>query len=1354
MKAHHGSLSREKRLRDRGRPQVRSPEGPGRHLQPRARHRHGRGRPRGPGVLAGRACPPGCSASAGPATRSGRRAAGRSSRSTGPTCSRPRSWSSACRPARSRRPTTRATRSTCCASRSWRCARSTTGRSTSSPRSCAARPRSPTCPTRCSPRCSTCCRAATRPRSSPSCGPASCGTASPACVRGRAGAQRLAVTNPGTIPDRGLFTVTLPDGTRVGELDEEMVYESRPGETFLLGASTWRIEEITFQKVIVTPAPGLPGKMPFWHGDGPGRPLELGRAMGAFTRELRARQGQRRGPGARLRGVGPRRAGRRQPRRLPRRAGRGHRRGARRPHDRGRALPRRDRRLAGVRAVAVRRPGARAVGDGAAAPAGRAVGHGRRADVERRRHRHPPARVGRRAARRGAAARPRRGRRDPHGAAAVHRRCSPAASASAPGGRCCCRSAGPTSARRCGSSASAPPTCCRWPASTRRSRSSSRPPASASTTSSTCPRWSRCCATSAAARCASCPVDTRQASPFAQSLLFGWIAVYMYEGDAPLAERRAAALALDRDLLPRPARGRGAPRAHRRRRARRARARAAAPRARSPGARLRRAARPAAPARPAVARRAGRPRRRPAGRGRLGRPAGRRAARVRGPHRGRGAGRRRRGRRPPARRARAWPCRSACRRSAPSRCPRPLLDLVARYARTHGPFLTAARRRPLRRRRRARCAPRSRRSIGRGPGGAGRVPARRRRARVVRRRRAAPAAAPVAGRAAPRGGAGRRRHPGPLPARAGTASARGARGARRAGGGRRPAAGRAAGGLGARPRRARRPPPDRRGRPTSTRCAPRARSCGWGPASIGSRDGRIRLAFRDQAGLLLPDGRGRWRSPSPLHTRAARPPRRAGRVVLGRPHPGRPGRRPALRRPDRARRAVGPRLGGARHQRLAGPAAGLRRRHRPPRRRASRPPRGRPRPGRLARLGPPAGAGRWSLVAPLLEPRPTATEAAHARALQLLERYGVLTREAALGEGAEGGFAGVYPVLKALEERGQVRRGYFVAGLGAAQFAVPGAVDRLRGRAGGRAGRRRGEPARRARRHRPGPAVRRGAALAGQPTAAAAGRRRARGPGRRARPLAYLERGAHRSCASPAAVDDDRWAAALGGLVDSGRFRSLELRHDRRRRRCTRPARGAHRARAGRLQARVQGLDPAAGPWLSSTPTRSTPSWRRLDTAMVVVTVAAEGAGGEVDGCLVGFHSQSSHRPAPLRGVAVGRRTAPSGWPPSWPPRTSPCTSCRPATTTWPSGSAGTTGDDPASTSWPACPGRPARAARRSSMRCPSGSWAGSSSACDVAGGDHVGFVLEPEVAEVRAGAAEAPLRLGRTGDIDPGHPA
>nr|MBA2513134.1 DEAD/DEAH box helicase [Solirubrobacterales bacterium] len=91
-------------------------------------------------------------------------------------------------------------------------------------------------------------------------------------VRGRKGARQLAVTNAGTIPDRGLFGVHLPDGRRVGELDEEMVYEARPGQTFLLGATTWRIEDITRDRVIVSPAPGAPGAGPFWRGDGVGRP--------------------------------------------------------------------------------------------------------------------------------------------------------------------------------------------------------------------------------------------------------------------------------------------------------------------------------------------------------------------------------------------------------------------------------------------------------------------------------------------------------------------------------------------------------------------------------------------------------------------------------------------------------------------------------------------------------------------------------------------------------------------------------------------------------------------------------------------------------------------------------------------------------------------------------------------------------------------------------------------------------------------------------------------------------------------------------------------------------------------------
>ncbi len=110
-------------------------------------------------------------------------------------------------------------------------------------------------------------------------------------VTAREGAGRLAILNAGTIPDRGLYGVFLAhsDGksVRVGELDEEMVFESHTNETFILGASTWRIVDITHDRVLVEPAPGEPGKMPFWKGDGPGRPLEFGRRIGALVRELR-----------------------------------------------------------------------------------------------------------------------------------------------------------------------------------------------------------------------------------------------------------------------------------------------------------------------------------------------------------------------------------------------------------------------------------------------------------------------------------------------------------------------------------------------------------------------------------------------------------------------------------------------------------------------------------------------------------------------------------------------------------------------------------------------------------------------------------------------------------------------------------------------------------------------------------------------------------------------------------------------------------------------------------------------------------------------------------------------------------
>ncbi|NED93767.1 ATP-dependent helicase [Phytoactinopolyspora alkaliphila] len=109
-------------------------------------------------------------------------------------------------------------------------------------------------------------------------------------LRARPGSQRLAVTSGGTIPDRGLFGVYLAGGarnsSRVGELDEEMVYESRVGDVFSLGATSWRIEEITHDRVTVSPAPGRAGRLPFWKGDTLGRPMELGAAVGAFVREV------------------------------------------------------------------------------------------------------------------------------------------------------------------------------------------------------------------------------------------------------------------------------------------------------------------------------------------------------------------------------------------------------------------------------------------------------------------------------------------------------------------------------------------------------------------------------------------------------------------------------------------------------------------------------------------------------------------------------------------------------------------------------------------------------------------------------------------------------------------------------------------------------------------------------------------------------------------------------------------------------------------------------------------------------------------------------------------------------------
>ena len=199
----------------------------------------------------------------------------------------------------------------------------------------------------------------------------------------------------------------------------------------------------------------------------------------------------------------------------------------------------------------------------------------------------------------------------------------------------------------------------------------------------------------------------------------------------------------------------------------------------------------------------------------------------------------------------------------------------------------------------------------------------------------------------------------------------------------------------------------------------------------------------------------------------------------------------------------------------------------------------RPRPGALRRGGPPAGAGRWSLVAGLRQPAPAATEHAHALARQLIDRHGVVTREAVLAEGVPGGFVGIYPVFRAMEEAGHVRRGYFVAGLGGAQFAHPGAVERLRGF-----------------RHtaeedgdEPGGPLVLAAADPAQPYGAALPWPESEGrPARQAgayvvladgAPAAYLERGARTLLTFGA--DPDAWVDALASLVKDGRLKRIQL---------------------------------------------------------------------------------------------------------------------------------------------------------------------------------------------------------------------
>ena len=957
-------------------------------------------------------------------------------------------------------------------------------------------------------------------------------------LRGRAGAQRLAVTNAGTIPDRGLFGVFLPDGTRVGELDEEMVYESRVGETFLLGASTWRIIDITFDRVVVTPAPGELGKMPFWHGDGPGRPIELGRAVGQLVRELRS-EGDADAVAARLRqrcGLDEAAAANLLAYLEDQAAATGAV-----PDDRTVVVERFRDEIGDWRLCVLTPFGARVHAPwGIALQARLREAWGVDVDlmwgddgiVMRLPEAVDELPVDDLLF-------------DPDEIRDLVMSRLPETSMFASRFRECAARALLLPRRRPGQ---------RTPLWQQRQRAADLLSVAAKypsfpvllETTREClndvfdlPALMGLMSDLRSRRVRVVAVDTPQASPFAQSLLFSWIAVYMYEGDAPLAERRAAALALDRDLLRdllgveelrelldagviadvelelqrlvAGGQARDADEAH------------DLLRVLGPLTLDELAARSAPSAGSDAERVAGWVRTL---------VEQRRAIEVRLA-----------GREVVADAADAARLRDAAGAALPVGLPAsstepvddPLGDLCVRYARTHGPFLArdVARwlgvgEQPVTARLESLVAGGR---LLRGefrPGGADReycdaevLRRIRRRCLAVLRQEVEPVPPEALARFLPawQGVGGRRRGVDALADI--VAQVQGA-----------PVAASvleadvlASRVLGYKPA-------DLDQLCTSGEVV-------WvGAGALGATDGRVRLVFRDQASLLVP---------------AAEPCEGAVHDALR----NRLRDRGASFWPDLVAAAQAASLpydtetvlaalwdlawaGEVTNDSLAPLRARIARQ---PRSRTRRPPpragrsrRGRLRLGGLSATGPPSAAGRWSLVEPLLSPRPSPTESALARAHQLLDRYGVVTRETALGEGAEGGFAGVYPVLKALEERGEARRGYFVAGLGAAQFALPGAVDRLRA---DRAPEPDAAPVVLA---ATDPAQPYGAALAWPPS-----------PGRPARtagahvvladgvPLVVLERGGRSLATFEGAESTDAWIEAVISLVKDGRLRKLEI---------------------------------------------------------------------------------------------------------------------------------------------------------------------------------------------------------------------
>jgi len=852
---------------------------------------------------------------------------------------------------------------------------------------------------------------------------------------GRPGAQRLAVTSGGTIPDRGLFGVFLVGEreTRVGELDEEMVYESRVGEVFTLGASSWRIESITHDRVLVSPAPGQPGKLPFWHGDALGRPVELGRALGAFLRELVALE-----PEARMRRLADAGLDTSAATNLVQYLGEQLDATGALPDDRTIVVERFRDELGDWR-LCLHSP----FGAQVHAPWAQAI--------EARVHERLGLDVQTMYTDDGIVVRlPEADEAPPSDSVLfdpeeiedlVVSQVSASALFASRFRECAARAL-LLPRRRPGQ---------RTPLWQQRQRSAGLLQVASRfgsfpivlETVREClqdvfdvPGLAELMASVARREVRVVEVDTPFPSPFASSLQFGYVAAFMYEGDAPLAERRAQALSLDRSILAELL-GREELRdlidpaaladlelelqlltADRK---------VSGPDTMHDALRLlgdltvdEAAARAADP--DAV------------GSWLAELEASRRALRLRIAAQDR------------------WVAiedaarfRDALGTAMPTGVPRaflepvedPVGDLVGRWARTHGPFLPDE---PARR-------------LGLGvavvadtlarldvagrvvqgefrPGGSGREWLD---AEVLRRLRRRSLAA-------------LRKEVEPVPQ---DALARfllawqgvGTAGPRRADldalyqvieqlqGAAVPASAL-----------------ERQVLPTrlpeyspgllDQLCA--AGEVVWaGAGPLGSDDGWVSLYLADQAPLLLPEPLGVELSSLAVAVREALTGQGAMFFRQLSDAVGSPNDTElllAIWELVWAGLVTNDTMAPLRGL-LAG---GVRSANRTARSRRT----GRPRrPALPSRLGPPAGAGRWSLA-----PRRSgdSTRRLHASAEQLLERHGVVTRGAVIAERASGGFAGVYPVLKAMEEAGRCRRGYFVDALGAAQFAVPGAVDRMR----------------------------------------------------------------------------------------------------------------------------------------------------------------------------------------------------------------------------------------------------------------------------------------------------------------------